>query len=205
MTKLHALLGNPVFDESWAVNLLVQIRKIIDSDRKKKTHAWSVVNLFCTWALHSELTRDKFTIALFFKAFDFRNGMEMEDFFASEYFRNFVALHMFRRELASFLKEHGLPTWLVDETDEWLRFVYLYVGAVADAPIAYSPNGILPEELQELRLDRLSDRSGLEYVRTRARLKDGRDYFSMHLIPLLGDVREPLFAYLRRRYPDTGR
>jgi hypothetical protein len=205
MTKLHGLLGNPVFDESWAVNLLVQIRKTIDSDREKNPHAWSIVNLFCTWAVHNELTRDKFTIGLFFKAFDFRDGMELGDFFASEYFRNFVALHKFRRELASFLKKHGLPTWLMEDTDDWLRFVYLYAGAVADAPIAYSPNGILPEELQELRLDRLSDRSGLEYVRTRARLKDGRDYFSMHLLPLLGDMPEPLFAYLRRRYPDAER
>ena len=86
--------------------------------------------------------------------------------------------------------------------NHWLRFVYLYAGAVADAPLVYSANSILPEQLQELRLDRLSGRPG-EYVRTRARLNDGREYFSMHLIPLRGDMPEPIFSYLRRRYPDA--
>jgi len=202
MTKLQVALNKPVFYESWAVNLLVQIRKLIDSDRKKNPRAWGVVNLFCTWALHDELTRDKFNIELFFKAFDFHDGMELEAFYASEYFKNFVALHMFRNELAVFLKAHGLPTWLVDDTDDWLRFVYLYAGAVADAPLVYSAAGILPEQLADLRLDRIEGRTG-QYVRTRARLKDGREYFSMHLIPLRGDMPEPVFSYLRRRYPEA--
>jgi hypothetical protein len=202
MTKLEAALNSPVFDEPWAVNLLVQIRKLVDSDRKTDRHAWGVVNLFCTWALHDELTRDKFNIELFFKAFDFRDGMELDAFFASDYFKNFVALQMFRSELVAFFEAHRLPTWLLDDTDHWLRFVYLYAGAVADAPLVYSANSILPEQLQELRLDRLSGRPG-EYVRTRARLKDGREYFSMHLIPLRGDMPEPIFSYLRRRYPDA--
>lgn len=163
------------------------------------------MNFFCTRAMHNELTRDKFTIGLFFNAFDLRDGMELEDFFTSGYFREFVALRKFRLELASFLQEHGLATWLVEDTADWLRFVYLYAGAVADAPITYSSKGILPKDLQELRLDRLSDRSGTDYVRTRARLKDGRDCFSMHLIPLRGDIPEPLFTYLRKRYPNAER
>ena len=202
MTKLEAALQKPVFEESWVVNLLVQARKLIDSDRRSDPHAWGIVNLFCTWALHDKLTRDKFNIELFFKAFDFRDGMDLEAFFASKYFKNFVALHMFRSELATFLKAHSLPTWLVDDTEHWLRFVYLYAGAVADTPLIFSAGGILPEQLQELRFDRLSGRAG-EYVRTRARLKDGREYFSMHIIPVRDDVPEPLFSYIRRRYPDA--
>ena len=202
MTKIQNLLANPVFDESWVVNLLVQIRKTIELDRRTEPRSWSVVNLFCTWALHDDLSRDKFTIGLFFRAFDVRDEMDLEQFFASDYFKSFVTLDKFRRELTAFLGEHNLPTWLVEQTDDWLRFVYLYAGAVADTPITNSSKGILPESLQELRLDRLSDGSGLDYVRTRARLENGQDYFSMHQIPLLGETPASVFSYLRSRYPD---
>lgn len=43
MTKREAALNSPVFDEPWAVNLLVQIRKLVDSTGKltDTRGAWS--------------------------------------------------------------------------------------------------------------------------------------------------------------------
>lgn len=200
--ELRRTLEKPTFDASWATYVLVQVRKIVEHHRESDKTRYAVLNLFCNWGLHIRIDRDPKNVHLFFQAFDIRDGMEIQDWLRSQYFEEFVLLRSFRSALDSFLEDHSLPDWLTKITDDWLQFVYLYAGVVGAAPLLDTKDGILPSEVTQLRMDRTkAENMAQEHVRVRVVLKDGKDYYSMHILPLRDFSAEWVYRYQRPRFP----
>jgi hypothetical protein len=193
--RLRDAIQGLTFSEAGVLKVLVEARKTIDLSSTTPP-AYEVVELFCDWALHTTIDRGTIRIRRFFQSFDITDGMSMQQWFESKYFGQFVLLRGFRKAFAQLLNDNGLPTRLVDDDEAWFEFVYLYAGVVASTPILDSKNGALPGDVAKLQLDRLADStSRLESVRVRVTLKDGRDYFSMHLLPLRRLLPDAVYQY----------
>src|SRR5437899_1770065 len=61
LNKVAKELGNRITTEAQAVYILVQIRKLLEDSGTKK---FEVLKMFCDWALHTELSRNKQIVAL---------------------------------------------------------------------------------------------------------------------------------------------
>lgn len=202
LEDLRLTLGAPSFDRSWVTCLIVQVRKVVEHCRESGRARYGVLNLFCNWALHTKIDRDPHNIKLFFQAFDIKEGMEISEWFESEYFKQIVLLRGFRTSLDEFLEDHHLSDWLTKSTDDWYQFVHLYAEVVAAAPLQRKNAGVLPSEVAEVRLDRVkAPRMEQECVRVRVVLHDGRDYFSTHLFPLRDFSAEAIYKLQRPRFP----
>jgi len=196
--SLRNALQSFTFSEASVLSVVIGTRKVIELSPPQ---SYEVVKLFCDWAAHTAISQGTNRIRRFFEAFDIEEGMSMQQWFTSKYFEEFVLLRGFRSALAQFLKDKSLPTSLVDNDQEWFGFVYLYAGVVAGTPIVDVKNGVLPDEVAELQLDRVAEpATQLQSLRVRVTLKDGREYFSMHLLPLRRFLAEPIYQYQLQKF-----
>src|ERR1035437_9548009 len=152
--KLRDELARPIKRQSEALYLMAEIRKIIDHEQEVDEHAFEILEFFCDWALHITISRrssaDK--IRLFLRAFDMREGMELAEWYRTEFFQNIMHLEVLRRELERFFHEHNLPCDIVHDFRMWSGFIYLYTAIVAEVPLKYSKNDLSPTEVEELTI-----------------------------------------------------
>jgi hypothetical protein len=127
----------PIRRESQVVYLLAEIRKVIALERENNPNCYEVLELFCNWATHITISRKSNAdrIRVFLKAFDLKPGMELIDYLHSSFFNEIMQLEALRRELESFLHDHGLPCDVVHCYRTWSGFIYLYTSVVAEVPL----------------------------------------------------------------------
>ena len=155
VAKLEKHLSIPVDTECAAVYLLVEVRKLLDSDKidPKPFALW----MYCHWAVHVDLHHRNTTIHFLEKIDSFvRNqvsGFESEDDRQYEdeqdVFLEFSSLDTFRRQLRQFLESHKLPTSLCDEDASWHRFISVYAGVIEGGTL--STGKLRETELQKLK------------------------------------------------------
>ncbi len=121
-------LNNKITTEVQTVYLLVQIRKLMES-KTKKPHF--TLKMFCDWALHIELTRNK-QIKDFLKEFDEAIGRAENGYGSINY--EWFTLKKFKEAMKDFLTEFNLPKNIL-ESSEWSLFLRLYNSVVSDCPV----------------------------------------------------------------------
>ena len=140
--KLQKHLSDPITTECAAVYLLVEVRKILQESQP--TPPLCVLWMYCHWAVHVDLTRDK-TMRRFLEKIDryvlnnvsgFQEdgGYSIKD--EHELFGDLLSFHAFRRELCEFLNAYSLPTSLCDDDASWFGFLSAYAGVIEDGTLS---------------------------------------------------------------------
>src|SRR5260370_41789128 len=109
-SKLFAVVTGKPADQMEVVYAFVKIRKMLEHDRHKQKYA--LVNLFCNWLLHTELTDSTVEEVLDALDGEFRNfnPARPHEFDPKGIVSDTVSLQIFRNELMDFLHENDLPT-----------------------------------------------------------------------------------------------
>ena len=121
-------LNNRITTEAQIVYLLVQIRKLMEHKSKKTS---TTLKMFCDWALHIELSRNKQIVELL-KEFDEAVGRCENDYGPIN--QDYLTLKKFKEAMKDFLTEFNLPKNIL-ESSEWSLFLRLYNSVVSDCPV----------------------------------------------------------------------
>lgn len=171
--KLTKELNNGITTEAQTVYLLVQIRKLMEHNSQKP---FDTLKMFCDWALHIELFRNRQIIELL-KEFDEAMERIANGSGPSQY--DYLSLKKFKEAMKDFLVEFNLPENIL-RSGEWSAFVRLYLSIVSDCPVTrkdypfkfieeISISGWLPDNAPQ---EYLEQREGF-YVQWRVIKKDG--------------------------------
>jgi hypothetical protein len=147
--KLTRALEKPIRTECEVVYVMVEIRKLMDrregerrkeipeADQRKLKPEFPVLKLFSDWTVHINIQWNREAEPLM-QEFDGAvesvkagNGIPLP-------FLKFLSLAHFRDEFARSLTVNELPPRLVEDSDEWDRFLNLYSAVVSDCPITYT-------------------------------------------------------------------
>jgi hypothetical protein len=177
--KLRDELARPIKRESQVLYLMAEIRKVVEHEQESDEPAFEILEFFCNWALHVTIARKSSAekIRLFLKAFDMKEGMELAEWYKSEFFQSIMHLEVLRRELERFLHEHGLPCDIVHNYQMWSGFIYLYTAIVAEVPLKYAKDDLTPTEVEELTIQHQHNPPGPQKLaRWFVRLKNGKEF-----------------------------
>ena len=177
--KLRNELARPIRRESQVLYIFAEIRKLIEHEQEKDEHAYEVLEFFCNWALHINISRkssaDK--IRLFLQAFDMKEGMELSEWYRTEFFQQIMHLAVLKKELGGFLHERDLPCEIVHDFRKWSGFIYLYTAVVAEVPLRYAKDDLGPTEVEELTIQHQPTGTGPQKIaRWFVRLKNGEKF-----------------------------
>ncbi|MCK5229343.1 MAG: hypothetical protein KAR13_03705 [Desulfobulbaceae bacterium] len=128
LEKLTRELSNGITTEAQTVYLLVQLRKLIEHNSKKN---FNTIKMFCDWALHIELTRNRQIIELL-KEFDETIEREKNGYGPTKH--DYLSLKKFKEAMKDFLTEFSLPKDIL-KSAEWSTFIRLYISVVSDCPV----------------------------------------------------------------------
>jgi hypothetical protein len=81
-----------------------------------------------------------------------KEGMELSEWYRTEFFQQIMHLSVLNKELGNFLHEHNLPCDVVHDFRRWSGFIYLYRAVVAEVPLRYARNDLRPTEVEELTI-----------------------------------------------------
>jgi hypothetical protein len=121
--KLLTELSEEINTERQVIYILSRIRKILESDKKKKKY--KVLNFYCNWALHAEI-EDISSVK------DLVDGILSED---SKALLEFMKFNIFHTEFKKFLSEYGLPTNISDDEALRLNFNINLSNIYTDTPM----------------------------------------------------------------------
>lgn len=144
------LIRHPILDEEChVIYLLVEIRKILEYERK----SYKTLQFYCNWVLHKELSYEK-TTKLLLKIFepnvDLQKSGHENARNVKSVGRDFFVLKTFRKELEVFLKNHKLPIDLLNKN--WWVFGKLLLEIIKDCPVRFAAN-----KIQELKIEKYDD------------------------------------------------
>jgi hypothetical protein len=177
--KLRDELGRPLLRESQVLYIMAETRKFIEREKDEGRKDYPLLEFFCNWVLHIKVDRphNAVNIRLFLQVFDFKDGMSLEAYLASNFFQDIMHLKVLKSELRRFLEERGLQRELVDEHNWWSSFIYLYTSIVSEVPLEYTKGDLLPDEVQELTLFRMGQKATPQKLtRWHIKLRNGKDY-----------------------------
>jgi hypothetical protein len=162
--KLRDELNISIERESQVVYLLVEIRKLLDSEGIKDKYV--TLKFFCDWAVHIKLRKRNAGLLLkpFDEAYGRRgpDGMMLDEDQAA--LQNRVSLIEFSHELVEVLDTHGITPNTLRGPAAWFRFIELYLSIIKDCSLEYTAreielsnlNGVLvtrydvPAEIEEM-------------------------------------------------------
>jgi hypothetical protein len=179
--KLRSHLEEGIAQEKDVVYLLAQVRKILEKDSTARPVAlW----MYCHWALHVDLDRDRTTLD-FLNKIDSYIQTNIAGFLtpsppssvSDEYhlFRDLLHCDSFRRELGEFLKKNSLPCELCDQANRWHAFMSAYYGVIDDGSLSVQSQRLSTIDKVTFSLDpRTTPENSLPALIWDIRLKDGR-------------------------------
>jgi hypothetical protein len=177
--KLQEELTRPIRRQSQVLYIFAEIRKVIEHEQEQDEHAYEVLEFFCNWALHITISRRSFaeTIRLFVRAFDMKEGMELSEWYKTEFFQHIMHLSALKNELETFFHDHHLPCEVVHDFRKWSGFIYLYTAIVAEVPLRYAKDDLAPTEVEELTIQHQPTQTGpLKMARWFVTLKNGQQF-----------------------------
>jgi hypothetical protein len=132
--KLRAQLRKPIELEQQVVYMLVQIRKLLESQNLKKT--FPVLVLYADWVVHAKLTRSSVAREII-EAFEewcirIANGQHLTLQDAAYRYLNEIAL---RAEMRSFLEFSELPVEICTDAQRWGEFRSALVSTIEGIPL----------------------------------------------------------------------
>jgi hypothetical protein len=140
--KIRLHLAEPVTREADVVYLLVEIRKLLEPDKKVRPRRYPSLWMHCDWAVHTELDRGQASALVaeideYVDKLGLGSGGGLPDAQARK-FSDVLNLRRFRDELRQFLRSRSLPSGVCDNDDSWASFLRGYVGVIADCPLTCS-------------------------------------------------------------------
>ena len=129
--KLRAELGRGIGTEAQVVQLLVEIRKLIE--RSEHRDRYLSVLFFCEWALHIEMSCQSALVLL--QEIDEAIDNAATHVQLGELIGRRLSMDTFRDDLIHVLMDHGLPTDAVRTMQGWLSFLPLYLNVITDCPV----------------------------------------------------------------------
>ena len=145
--KVRAELERGITSECQAVYLLVEIRKLLDRDRKG-TVTYNSLRLYSDWAVHVELDRRQSQEIV--KKADSFYRKQADGTLSEDENRDFVrvfALDTFRDELNQFLQAKRLRPF---SDAKWNSFLACFLNVVEDCPLSCSVQGASVTEVDEV-------------------------------------------------------
>jgi hypothetical protein len=163
--KLQAEFNIPIERESQVVYILVEVRKLLTSER---VSGYVTLKFFCDWALHTKLQKRNAGLLLqpFDEAYGRRgpDGMLEQD---QQRLGELISLIEFTREFKEVLAAFDIKPHSLVGPDAWFRFIEIYLSVIKDSGLHYEAREIplrfvnqviveryeVPEEVQALRPD----------------------------------------------------
>lgn len=189
--KLDQELRLPLLRESQVLYIMAEIRKLVEHEQESDQNAFDVLEFFCNWPLHIKIDRkcNAEKIHLFLRAFDFREGVSIQEHVASNFFKEIMHLARLRSELYNFFLKQALPHDLTANHRNWSAFLYLYTSIVSEVPMRYTKGDLLPDDVEELRIVRQTQTATVQkLVRWEVKLKKHKDPYYASV--LYGQVRD---------------
>jgi hypothetical protein len=133
--KLYLELQRPIETEMQVVYILVELRKMLEHDGKKKQYP--VLNMYGNWAVHTKLSGSDIAdrIVRLCDQVTYRKINENVDIDIENEFVAFFDESLLRRELQAFLEEIGLPTEICTDTAKWHDFRKKLASIIEDSPL----------------------------------------------------------------------
>lgn len=168
--KLQDFLGPPISEESKAVYLLTQIRKVFELDQNLAQRL-PTLRFYCNWALHTRLDQAR-TVKAFLDEVDpvltLQGNVDQK---SHDQQSRLFTLGAFRAELREFLAANGISSTLCDNDAYWNAFLSAYSGVVEDCEIITPGTPAPPKGPLNLSVQSISiipkNREGLELVADR--------------------------------------
>jgi hypothetical protein len=197
LDKLRRLLGKPLTEEAHVAYALVLTRKIVESIRKADKTRYGALYFFCHWVLHDSLDTNWY-IPTFVDLFDLRDGMELEEYFKTEFFQKMLYFRQFKLDLRLFLKEHDLPDQITTQNEQWADFIYLYSDLISGSPLTGAQG--LPKSVEKIEVIRMPQPgSAIEMVHWTISMTGRAPFTAWHMYPVRRLLPPPLFRYLIQR------
>src|SRR5215831_6831814 len=135
------LLSAEPWTEKRVVYFLVQIRRILEQEKKLKKK-YPALNFFCCWAVHSkakgggaERILKRFDDAHLYLAQSDSNSIPDQ---VIQTLGTTMSLRKFYTDVESFLGERNLPTSILEIRQRWLEFLESYYAIIQDCPFVLS-------------------------------------------------------------------
>jgi len=143
--KLQKELQTEITSERQVVYVLVEIRKLIDSETDPNSYV--TLKIYCDWAVHTELTKANRIRPIMslvdndiFECFDPNgHGSSVED---HEKLQALLYLDALRSDLLNFLRANNLPTAIADDDAQWFKFLNHYSGVIEDCSLIYKADDL---------------------------------------------------------------
>ena len=152
--KLQGELNIPIERESQVVYILVEVRKLLDSEGVRDRYI--TLKFFCDWALHTKLR--KRNAGLLLQPFDDAYGRRGEDGMLppedQQFLARTVSLIEFSQQLVEVLESHGITLNTLRGPARWFRFLELYLAIIADCPLQYTANEVTLTHLNQVVVER---------------------------------------------------
>jgi hypothetical protein len=123
--KLNRALQEDITSEYQVIFILSRIRKCLEIKEEKRKYKF--LNFYCNWALHAKIDRTE-PVADVLR--DFLNKKDDEKFLSFDYLN---------LDLDKFLKTNKFSTRILDDTENYLRFINILVDIYVDTPIEFYP------------------------------------------------------------------
>ena len=136
--KLITELSKDIKDECQVVFILSRIRKILDMKNEKSKY--KLLNFYCNWSLHVNLTHTKTTQVLSDMFDQFIDCSESANNIARKMKSNhadFFKLNDFKDELKKFFEDYDLPLRLFNEKISWNVFIKLILEIIEECPVVF--------------------------------------------------------------------
>lgn len=146
--KLRRELREPITSERQVTYLLVEIRKLMEIRRDRKSY--ESLRFACDWVVHTSLSGP--AAQAFVNQVD-KHQQSIEaihnsppggkvDTSSFKPTGEILSLSKIRAELSAYLQQLGLNSRLADDDGEWADFVTHYAGVVEDCPLKCKSKGL---------------------------------------------------------------
>ena len=162
-------------NDSFGLEVLAEIRKIMSLTGNRTVS----LKVFSDWVLHHELTYRN-TITYFSSKFEPHIDLNATSKEVSKVIlsnqRDFLKLNELKTELDRFLKLHKLPTDIIDNNSNWIRFITLLLEVLKDCPVKINSSKIENLTITE-------DKNGINCYRFKLRisLSDKKDIIKIKI------------------------
>jgi hypothetical protein len=142
--KLQDEFDIPIERESQVVYILVEVRKLFDSEPKEVKNKYVTLQFFCDWALHIKLRKRNAGLLLqpFDEAYGRRgpDGMMLTE--DQKRLQEKISLIEFTRQLVEVLESYGIAMNSLIGPQAWFRFIELYLSIIKDCSLDYTDREI---------------------------------------------------------------
>ena len=131
--KLRRELAQDISTERQVVDILVEIRKIIELTDETRRHG--TLYFYCSWAVHTRMTKAVAgrMLQTFDEAYPLLRDRELHQLPMYREIVGMIDMKCFRQQLKDFLAKYELDSTVVAE--RWTAFLRLYASVIEDCPL----------------------------------------------------------------------